>query len=180
MHLHWSCVLAAFVAVLRCSTADQMIYGTAELEWTWKEAFKLIITVKMQYPVDGWRMALIFSQPIKKVDVWRAKWMDTEVSEDKMMHPLKDLYFTKKMATGTVLSFAVVAWKSVPNNRIPGNVTVLFKGGNVIPRLPTEPPVSTVLLLGFKSLSLQSMCLFAYRVSLLLNAVFRSWSLCTV
>lgn len=83
MHIYWTSVVA-FVAILRCTTADPMIYGTADLEHDWAEAFKLIITVKMQYPVsNGWRMALIFSQPIKKIDVWRAEWMDTEVSKDK-------------------------------------------------------------------------------------------------
>lgn len=133
------------MAILRCSTADPMIYGTADLEHDWAEAFKLIITVKMQYPVsNGWRMALIFSQPIKKIDVWRAKWMDTAVSEDKTIHALKDLDFTKKLANGTILTFAVVAYKRDINGR-PGKVTVLFKGGNVIPKLPTEPPVSTVI-----------------------------------
>lgn len=90
-------------------------------------------------------MALIFSQPIKKVDVWRAKWMDSEVSGDKTIHALKDLYFTKKLANGTTLAFAVVAYKR-NKNRPAGNVTVLFKGGNVIPRLPTEPPVSKIVL----------------------------------
>ena len=134
------------MTILRCTTADPMIYGTADLEHDWAEAFKLIITVKMQYPVsDGWRMALIFSQPIKKIDVWRAKWIDTAVSEDKTIHALKDLYFTKKLANGTILTFAVVAYKS-QKNRLPGNVTVLFKGGNVIPRLPTEPPVGKIVL----------------------------------
>ncbi|XP_078373656.1 uncharacterized protein LOC144657225 [Oculina patagonica] len=141
MHFCWSCVLA-FLAILRCSTADPMIYGTAALEHDWAEAFKLIITVKMEYPVDGWRMALIFSQPIKKIEVWRAKWLDAAVSEDKMMHPLKELYFTKKLAKGKELTFAVKAFKCVKNTP-PGNVTVLFKGGNVIPRLPTEPPPTT-------------------------------------
>ena len=133
--------MVAFMAILRCSTADPMIYGTADLEHDWAEAFKLNITVKMQYPVsNGWRMALIFSQPIKKIDVWRAKWMDTAVSEDNTTHALKDLYFTQKLANGTILKFAVVAYKRDINRR-PGKVTVLFKGGNVIPRLPTEPPV---------------------------------------
>lgn len=157
MHLHWSRVLA-FMAILRCSTANQMIYGTAELEHDWTEAFKLIIKVKMQYPVsDGWRMALIFSQPIKKIDVWRAKWLDSLVSEDKMMHPLKELHFTKRLAKGQVLTFAVVAYKC-EKNRPPGNVTVLFKGGNIIPRLPTEPPVSsTTHCWDSRSLFFQSM-----------------------
>lgn len=145
MHFYWTSVVA-FVAILRCTTADPMIYGTADLEHDWAEAFKLIITVKMQYPVsNGWRMALIFSQPIKKIDVWRAEWMDTEVSKDKTIHALKDLYFTKKLENGTTLTFAVVAYESQKNRR-PGNVTVLFKGGNVIPRLPTEPPVSKMAL----------------------------------
>ena len=145
MQIYWT-IVVAFVAILKCTTANPMIYGTADLEHDWAKAFKLIITVKMQYPVsDGWRMALIFSQPIKKIDVWRAKWMDTSVSEDEKIHALKDLYFTKKLANGTTLTFAVVAYKSQQNRR-PGNVTVLFKGGNVIPRLPTEPPVSKVVL----------------------------------
>lgn len=134
------------MAILRCSTADPMIYGTAELEHDWAEAFKLIITVKMQYPVsDGWRMALIFSQPIEMIDVWRAKWMDAAVSEDKTIHALKDLYFTKKLANGTTLTFALVAYKCEKYRKL-GNVTVLFKGGNVIPRLPTEPPVGKIAL----------------------------------
>lgn len=95
MPLYWTSVVA-FMAILRCSSADPMIYGTADLEHDWAEAFKLNITVKMQYPVsNGWRMALIFSQPIKKIDVWRAKWMDTAVSEDNTTHALKDLYFTQ-------------------------------------------------------------------------------------
>ena len=145
MHIYWISVVA-FVAILRCTATDPMIYGTADLEHDWAEAFKLIITVKMQYPVsDGWRMALIFSQPIRKIDVWRAEWMDTEVSEDETIHALKHLYFTKKLANGTILTFAVVAYKR-DKNRSPGNVTVLFKGGNVIPRLPTEPPVSKMVL----------------------------------
>ena len=71
--------------------------------------------------------------------------MDTEVSEDETIHALKDLYFTKKLANGTILTFAVVAYKR-DENRPPGNVTVLFKGGNVIPTLPTEPPVSKMVL----------------------------------
>ena len=145
MRIYWTSVVA-FLAVLRRTVADPVIYGTADLEHDWAEAFKLIITVKMQYPVsDGWRMALIFSQPIKKIDVWRAEWMDTEVSEDETIHALKDLYFTKKLANGTILTFAVVAYKR-DENRPPGNVTVLFKGGNVIPRLPTKRPVSKMVL----------------------------------
>jgi len=145
MHIYWASLLT-LVRILRYTTADPMIYGTADLEHDWAEAFKLIITVKMQYPVlHGWRMALIFSQPIKKIDVWRAKWMDTEVSEDETIHALKDLKFTKKLANGTTLTFAVVAYKR-QRNRLPGNVTVLFKGGNVIPRLPTDPPVSKMVL----------------------------------
>lgn len=145
MRIYWTSVVA-FVAILRCTAADPMIYGTADLEHDWAEAFKLIITVKMQYPVsDGWRMTLIFSQPVKTIDVWQAKWMDTEVSEDKTIHALKDLYFTKKLANGTILTFAVVAYKR-DENRPPSNTTVLFKGGNVIPRLPTESPVSKMVL----------------------------------
>ena len=147
MHLYWSIPLA-FMAVLRCSTADPpLIYGTAELEHDWAEAFKLIITVKMQYPVpNGWRMALIFSQPIKKIDVWRAIFL--KKSADQRIHDLKEIYFNKKLAKGQVLTFAVVAYKDKRYSPA-GNVTVIFKGGNKSPRLPTQPPVSKTLQYGF-------------------------------
>ncbi|PFX23875.1 uncharacterized protein LOC111332456 [Stylophora pistillata] len=141
MHLYWSISLV-LLGALSCKTADSpMIYGSAELEHDWAEAFKLIITVKMQYPVpNGWRIALIFSQPIKKIDVWRA--IVLKKSADQRIHDLKEEYFNKKLATGQVLTFAVVACKGKRNSP-PGNVTVLFKGGNISPRLPTQPPPTT-------------------------------------
>ena len=141
--MFWAIVLA-FMAIVRCSTAAQTIRGKAELEHDWAEAFKVIITVQMQYPVtNGWRMALIFSQPIKKIDVWRAK--NITISDDRKTYALKDMYFNKKLAKGQILTFAVVAYK-VKKGTKAGNVTVLFKGGNVIPALPTPPPVSRLML----------------------------------
>ena len=138
MHLHWACAMA-IMAILKCSTADPMIYGSAGLEHDWAEAFKLIIIVKIQYPVpNGWRMALTFSQPIKKIDVWRAKVL--KISADQKIHDLKEEFFNARLAKGDVLKFAVVAYK-VQRNASPGNVTVLFKGGNVVPRLPIVLPV---------------------------------------
>jgi len=135
--MYWACVLI-FVSILKCSTADNpTIRGTAELEHDWAEAFKLIIKVKMQYSVpDGWRMALIFSQPIKKVDVWRAKVVNT--SADKETYALMHMYFNNRLAKEEKLEMAVVAFKAKKGTK-PGNVTVLFKGGNVIPTLPTLP-----------------------------------------
>ena len=139
--MFWACVLA-FMAILKWSAAEETIFGTAELEHDWAEAFKVIITVKMQYPVpNGWRMALIFSQPIKKVDVWRAKVI--KISDDKKTNALKHMYFNERLAKGENLKMAVVAYK-VKRGAKPGNVTVLFKGGNVIPELPTLPPVSII------------------------------------
>ena len=145
MHLYWSISLV-LLGALRCKTADSpMIYGSAELEHNWAEAFKLIITVKMQYPVpNGWRIALIFSQPIKKIDVWRA--IVLKKSADQRIHDLKEEYFNKKLATGQVLTFAVVAYKGKRNSP-PGNVTVIFKGGNKSPRLPTQTPVGKLATL---------------------------------
>lgn len=145
MHLYWSISLV-LLGALRCKTADSpMIYGSAELEHDWAEAFKLIITVKMQYPVpNGWRIALIFSQPIKKIDVWRA--IVLKKSADQRIHDLKEEYFNKKLATGQVLTFAVVAYKGKRNSP-PGNVTVIFKGGNKSPRLPTQTPVGKLATL---------------------------------
>ncbi|KAJ7393229.1 hypothetical protein OS493_006198 [Desmophyllum pertusum] len=144
MLLYWSCVLA-FMATFRCTAADQpLVYGTAELEWNWAEAFKVNIRVQMQYPVsNGWRMALIFSQPIKKIEVWRAKVLEMKTSADQMTYALKEMYFNKNLAKGDNLTFAVVAHKSKKNLRPPGKVTVLFKGGTVIPILPTVPPPTT-------------------------------------
>lgn len=141
-NMYWACVLI-FVSILKCSTADNpTIRGTAELEHDWAEAFKLIIKVKMQYSVpDGWRMALIFSQPIKKVDVWRAKVVNT--SADKETYALMHMYFNNRLAKEEKLEMAVVAFKAKKGTK-PGNVTVLFKGGNVIPTLPTLPPVSNI------------------------------------
>ena len=139
--MYWACVLA-FMATLRCSSAEETIFGTAKLEHDWAEAFKVIITVQMQYPVpNGWRMALIFSQPIKKVDVWRGKVI--KIFDDKKTHALKHMYFNEHLAKGENLTMAVVAFK-VKKGTKPGNVTVLFKGGNVIPELPTLPPVSVI------------------------------------
>ena len=65
------------------------------------EAFKLIINVPMQYLVPhGWRMALIFSQPIRKVDVWRAIELKEKTSPDKKTHALKNMYFNTRVAKG--------------------------------------------------------------------------------
>ena len=86
-------------------------------------------------------MALVFSQPIRKVDVWRAIELKEKTSSDKKIHGLKNMYFNTRLAKGEILTMAVVAYKVKLNSK-PGNVTVLFKGGNVIPALPTLPPVS--------------------------------------
>ena len=137
--MFWACVLAS-MAILSCSSAEQTIFGTAELEHDWAEAFKLIIRVQMQYPVpNGWRMALIFSQPIRRVEVWRAKVID--ISADKKTHALKNAFFNARLAKGETLEMAVKAYK-VKKGEQAGNITVLFRGGNVIPSLPTPPPVS--------------------------------------
>ena len=137
--MYWAYPLV-FVAILKCTSAGQTIRGSAVLEHDWAEAFKLIINVPMQYSVpDGWRMALIFSQPIRKVDVWRA--IEEKTSSDKKTHALKNMYFNTRLAKGENLTMDVVAYKVKLNSK-PGNVTVLFKGGNVIPTLPTLPPVS--------------------------------------
>ena len=148
-NMFWTYALA-FLAILRCSTAEKTIRGSAKLEHDWAEAFKLIITVKMEYQVPkGWRMALIFSQPIKKVEVWRAKELTDKMSLDKKTHALKEMYFNSHLAKGQLLTMAVVAYK-VNKNSKPGKVTVLFKGGNVIPTLPTLPPVSKTRLSEFE------------------------------
>ena len=139
--MYWVCPLV-FAVILKCTSAGQTIRGSAVLEHDWAEAFKLIINVPMQYSVpDGWRMALIFSQPIRKVDVWRAIELKEKTSADKKTHALKNMYFNTRLAKGEILTMAVVAYKVKLNSK-PGNVTVLFKGGNVIPALPTLPPVS--------------------------------------
>ena len=139
--MYWVCPLV-FAVILKCTSAGQTIRGSAVLEHNWAEAFKLIINVPMQYSVPGgWRMALIFSQPIRKVDVWRAIELKEKTSADKKTHALKNMYFNTRLAKGEILTMAVVAYKVKLNSK-PGNVTVLFKGGNVIPALPTLPPVS--------------------------------------
>ena len=68
------------LAAVKSLTAEPTIRDTADLDphsWTLPdgtEAFKITITIKMQYFVpNGWRMALIFTQPIKRLEVWRAK-----------------------------------------------------------------------------------------------------------
>lgn len=130
----------ASVAILSRSAAEQTIFGTAELEHDWAEAFKLILRVQMQYPVpNGWRMALMFSQRIRRVEVWRAKVID--ISADNKTHALKNAFFNAHLAKGENLKMAVTAYK-VKKGEQPGNVTVLFRGGNVIPSLPTPSPVS--------------------------------------
>ena len=143
--MYWACALA-ILATLRCSTANSTIRGSVELDphtWTLEdgtEAFKLLITVKMQYPVpNGWRMALIFTQPIKKVDVWRAKVIKTYA--DMKTHALMNMDFNPHLAMGEDLRMVVVAYK-VNKGLKPGKIIVLFRGGNVIPTLPTLPPVS--------------------------------------
>lgn len=139
--MYWVCPLV-FVAILKCIPAGQTIRGNAVLEHDWAEAFKQIITIPMQYPVpDGWRMALIFLQPVTKVDVWRAIELKEKTSFDKKTHALKNMYFNTRLSKGEILTMAVVAYKVKLNSK-PGNVTVLFKGGNVIPALPSLPPVS--------------------------------------
>ena len=96
--MYWVCPLVVFVAILKCISAGQTIRGSAVLEHDWAEAFKLIINVPMQYSVlDGWRMALIFSQPIRKVDVWRAIELKEETSSDKKTHALKNMYFNTRL-----------------------------------------------------------------------------------
>ena len=98
--MFWVCPLV-FVAILKCTSAGQTIRGSAVLEHDWAEAFKLIINVPMQYSVpDGWRMALIFSQPIRKVEVWRAIELKEKTSADKKTHALKNMYFNTRVAKG--------------------------------------------------------------------------------
>ena len=71
--MYWLWAIA-FMVALRGSATKEAILGKAKLEHYWDEAFKVMIHVHIPYPVsDGWRMALLFSQPIKKINVWRAK-----------------------------------------------------------------------------------------------------------
>ena len=70
------------------------------------------------------------------VQVWRAKV--TDISADQKTHALKNEKFNTDLAKEEELKMAVVAFK-VKKGEKPGNVTVLFRGGNVVPSLPTPP-----------------------------------------
>ena len=145
MLLYWSCVLA-LMAIFRCSAADSpLIHGTATLDWDWAEGFKVNIRVEMQYPVsNGWRIALIFYQPIEKIEVCGgAEVLKTKTSADQKTYALKEKDFNKNLMKGDNLTFAVIAHKSKKNG-LHVKVKVLFKGGTVIPRL-----VSKIALPGF-------------------------------
>ena len=145
--MYWLCALVMLAAV-KCLIAEHTIRGTADLDphsWTLPdgtEVFKITITIKMQYFVpNGWRMALIFTQPIKKLEVWRAKVIKT--SADKKTYALKNMNFNPSIKKGDELRMAVVAYK-VKKGIKPGKIIVLFRGGNVIPALPTRTPVSGI------------------------------------
>ncbi|KAM7435300.1 hypothetical protein ABFA07_014754 [Porites harrisoni] len=132
------------LAAVKSLTAEPTIRGTADLDphsWTLPdgtEAFKITITIKMQYFVpNGWRMALIFTQPIKKLEVWRAKVI--KISADKKTYALKNMNFNPSLKRRDELRMALVAYK-VKKRIKPGKIIVLFRGGNVIPVLPTLPP----------------------------------------
>ena len=108
----------------------------------------LAITIKMQYFVpnlNGWRMALIFTQPIKKLEVWRAKVI--KISSDKKTYALKNMNFNPTLKRGDEFRMALVAYK-VKKGIKPGKIIVLFRGGKVIPTLPTLPPVSEIYFCG--------------------------------
>ena len=99
-----------------------------------------MIHVHIPYPIsDGWRMALLFSQPIKKIDMRRAKVIAT--SADRKTYALKNMYFNEVVAKGKNLAMAVVAYKVRKTAKL-CNVTVLSRGGKVIPFFPTLLHVS--------------------------------------
>ena len=140
------------LAAVKSLAAEPTIRGTADLDphsWTLpdgNEAFKITITIKMQYFVpNGWRMALIFTQPIKKLEVWRAKVI--KISADKKTYALKNMNFNPSLKRRDELRMALVAYK-VKKRIKPGKIIVLFRGGNVIPVLPTLPPVSEIYFCG--------------------------------
>ena len=130
----------AFMVALRGSATKEIILGTAKLEHYWDETFKVMIHVHIPYPVsDCWRMALLFSQPIKKINVWRAKVIAT--SADRKTCALKNMYFNEVVAKGRNLAMAVVAYKVRKTAKL-YNVTVLSRGGKVIRSFPILLPVS--------------------------------------
>lgn len=140
------------LAAVKSLTAEPTIRDTADLDphsWTLPdgtEAFKITITIKMQYFVpNGWRMALIFTQPIKRLEVWRAKVI--KISADKKTYALKNMNLNPSLKRGDELRMALVAYK-VKKGIKPGKIIVLFRGGNVIPVLPTLPPVSEIYFCG--------------------------------
>ena len=60
-----------------------------------------MINVPMQYSVPGgWRMALIFSQPIRKVNVCRTIELKEKTSSDKKTHAFKNMYFNSRLTKG--------------------------------------------------------------------------------
>lgn len=103
--MYWLWAIA-FMVALRGSATKETIFGTAKLEHYWDEAFKVMIHVHIPYPVsDCWRMALLFSQPIKKIDVRRAEVIAT--SADIKTYALKNMYFNEVVAKGKNLTMAV-------------------------------------------------------------------------
>ena len=115
--------------------ATELIDVDITLEHDWAEATKYILSVKMSENVpNGWRMALRFSKPIKKIDTWRAErlW----VNKNRTLYAIKHKYFNEEMVKDELLTFALVVFKDKKGEKR-ADLEALFQSGNEVPKFPT-------------------------------------------
>ena len=123
--------LVLFTLVAGRSDAADIRRVDITMKHDWAEATKYILEVRMNRSISGgWRMALLFTKPVARLEMWRAVRLGG--NNERTLHSIKNMYFNANLAKGELLTFALVVYK-VKRGETRANVTGIFLPGKVVP-----------------------------------------------
>lgn len=85
---------------------------------SWPRGFYGEISIDIKDEVeDGWEVTLVFTKPVRRLQVWNAK-VDS-VSDDRKTFVLTNKFWNAKLAAGTVFKFKFLGKKMRFGERTP-------------------------------------------------------------
>ena len=128
--MFWCMSMAIFLIAVGKIRAAQIGNVDITREHDWDEATKHILNVRVNESVhDGWKMALLFSKPVARIEMWRADGVG--VDKGRTLYTIKNKYFNANLDKGDLLTFALIVYKENVGEK-PAELTGVFLPGNML------------------------------------------------